>query len=93
MASFGINQVVGKTFAALAVSAFAMTTLDTATRLARFAFQEFFENITEAGEVVASSNPVAKFFSNRYVASVITVIISIVLAFTSWKPYAYIWCG
>ncbi|ADD03170.1 carbon starvation protein CstA [Thermoanaerobacter italicus Ab9] len=85
MASFGINQVVGKTFAALAVSAFAMTTLDTATRLARFAFQEFFENITEAGEVVASSNPVAKFFSNRYVASVITVIISIVLAFTSWK--------
>jgi len=85
MSSFGINQVVGKTFAALAVSAFAMTTLDTATRLARFAFQEFFENITEAGEVVASSNPVAKFFSNRYVASVITVIISIVLAFTSWK--------
>lgn len=41
MASFGINQVVGKTFAALAVSAFAMTTLDTATRLGRFAFQEF----------------------------------------------------
>jgi len=85
MASFGINQVVGKTFAALAVSAFAMTTLDTATRLGRFAFQEFFENISESGETVASSNPVAKFFSDRYVASVITVVISIVLAFTSWK--------
>jgi len=85
MTSFGINQVVGKTFAALAVSAFAMTTLDTATRLGRFAFQEFFENISESGETVASSNPVAKFFSDRYVASVITVVISIVLAFTSWK--------
>lgn len=34
---------------------------------------------------MASSNPVAKFFSDRYVASVITVVISIVLAFTSWK--------
>ncbi|TZE82150.1 carbon starvation protein A [Calorimonas adulescens] len=85
MTSFGVNQVVGKTFAALAVSAFAMTTLDTATRLGRFAFQEFFENISESGEIVVSSNPVAKFFSDRYVASIITVVLSVVLAFTSWK--------
>lgn len=85
MTSFGVNQTVGKTFAALAVSAFAMTTLDTATRLGRFAFQEFFENISETGETVTSSNPVAKFFGDRYVASIITVVLSVILAFTSWS--------
>ena len=42
MTRFGIDHTHGIKFAALAVSAFVLTTLDTATRLARFAFQEFF---------------------------------------------------
>ncbi|WP_422447178.1 carbon starvation protein A [Thermoanaerobacterium sp. DL9XJH110] len=84
MTSLGVNFTIGKTFAALAVSAFALTTLDTATRLGRFAFQEFFENISESGEKTQSS-PTARFFGNRYVASIVTVLASVVLAFTSWK--------
>ncbi len=42
MTRLGIDYNTGKTFASLAVSAFALTSLDTATRLARFAMQEFF---------------------------------------------------
>jgi len=82
MTSFGLNFTIGKTFAALAVSAFAMTTLDTATRLGRFAFQEFFENISDDK---GSTNAAAKFFGDRFVASVITVVAAVILAFTSWQ--------
>ncbi len=38
-----ISIPIAQTFTALAVSAFALTSLDTATRLARFMFQEYFE--------------------------------------------------
>ncbi len=41
-AKLGISQSIGLTFAALAISAFMLTTLDTATRLARFTWQELF---------------------------------------------------
>ncbi len=44
MVSFGLPFAVGKSFTALAISAFALTSLDTATRLGRFIFQEFFED-------------------------------------------------
>ncbi len=37
-----VDFTVAQTFAALALSAFALTSLDTATRLSRFIFQEFF---------------------------------------------------
>jgi len=39
----GISVAAAASFAGLGVSAFVLTSLDTATRLARFAFQEFFE--------------------------------------------------
>jgi carbon starvation protein len=68
----GIPQQWGSTFAALAISAFALTTLDTATRLGRFAFQEFF-----AGEGRG-----AKLGRNRYIGTLITVIFSALLAFS-----------
>lgn len=86
MTSFGIETTAGKTFVALAVSAFALTTLDTAARLGRFAFQEFFQETTtaEASSSGSSSSPMS-FLANRYVASVITIGISIYLAFTSWR--------
>ncbi|WP_323720859.1 carbon starvation protein A [Acetomicrobium sp.] len=80
MTSFGVDATTGKTFTALAVSAFALTTLDTAGRLGRFAFQEFFQE-TSATE---SSTSGTSILSNRYVASVITIGVSIYLAFTSW---------
>ena len=40
--ALGIPVATGVTFAAMAISSFALTTLDTCVRLARFAFQEFF---------------------------------------------------
>jgi len=39
---FGIPEKLGNSFGLLALSAFILTTLDTATRLARYIFQEFF---------------------------------------------------
>jgi carbon starvation protein len=39
---FGIPEKFGSSFGLLALSAFILTTLDTATRLARYIFQEFF---------------------------------------------------
>ena len=45
VSNLGVPEKAGVTFAALAISAFALTTLDTATRLGRFMFQEFFEGM------------------------------------------------
>ena len=65
-------------FAALAISAFILTTLDTATRLARFAFQEFFA--PKEGEQATALT------TNRYVATGITVAAAAGLAFSDgWK--------
>ncbi|MBB6215113.1 carbon starvation protein [Anaerosolibacter carboniphilus] len=71
MSKFGIPYAVGKSFVALAVSAFALTSLDTATRLGRFIFQEFFEDPTKEKQNV---------LTNRYVSTTITVIIGGALA-------------
>jgi carbon starvation protein len=72
MASFGIPIKAGVTFSALAISAFAMTTLDTATRLGRFAFQEFFE----------SERKKTWLGSNRYPATLITIFCAMLLTFS-----------
>lgn len=78
MANFGIPVGVGTSFAALAVSTFAMTSLDTSTRLGRFVFQEFFEDFRKEGESEESG------LTNRYVATLITVILAGILAFKGW---------
>ncbi|PJA96674.1 MAG: carbon starvation protein A [Ignavibacteriales bacterium CG_4_9_14_3_um_filter_34_10] len=67
---------LGQTFTALAVSAFALTSLDTATRLARFMFQEYFETgNTDAGNTTS-------IFQNRFVATSITVAFGAALTFS-----------
>lgn len=78
MGSFGIPVEVGTSFTALAISAFALTSLDTATRLARFIFQEGFAKNSES----ISEN--ANILTNRYVSTGITVAISGALAFYGW---------
>lgn len=69
-----ISIEAGQNFSALAVSAFALTSLDTATRLARFMFQEFFEikNEPEKKSVL----------QNRFVATGITVAVGAALTFS-----------
>jgi carbon starvation protein len=69
-----ISIPMAQTFTALAVSAFALTSLDTATRLARFMFQEYFENKENEKKSV--------FITNRYVSTAITVAFGAALTFS-----------
>lgn len=64
----GIPTDVAVSFVALAVSAFAVTTLDTCTRLSRFLLQETASEWKES--------PVASVAGNRYVATLLVVLVS-----------------
>jgi carbon starvation protein len=75
MTKLGIPFSVGESFVALAVSAFALTSLDTATRLARFALQELFKT-EERGTLSAVLH------RNRFLATGVTVAIAAVLVFS-----------
>lgn len=79
MSKIGIPFETGKTFVALAVSAFALTSLDTATRLGRFIFQEYFEDPTKEKQSI---------LTNMHVATAITVVIGSYLAIGG---FAKIW--
>lgn len=81
MASFGIPFVIGKTFTSLAISAFALTSLDTATRLGRFIFQEFFDTNGLNNKEATKANPL----SNMYVSTTITVVCSGLLAVMGYE--------
>lgn len=93
----GISQMYGGVFGAgvvnvlntllvLTYSAFCLTSLDTATRLARFMFQEFF---LEPGQTVDDiKDGWKKTLVNPYVATIITVVLGIALGMTG---YSKIW--
>ncbi len=68
----GIKTAI--TFAGLAVSAFALTTLDTSTRLGRFMFQEFFENKEREKKSIL--------VKNRFIGTAITILISALFIFS-----------
>ncbi len=71
IASLGVSESFAIGFVALTVSAFAMTTLDTCTRLARLTLQEFFDDVKlPVGTTLAT---------NRYLATSIVVVLSILL--------------
>lgn len=69
----------------LAVSAFCLTSLDTATRLARYMFQEFW---LEPGQTYEDAKGFKKVLTNPYVATIITVVAGVALGMTG---YAKIW--
>lgn len=77
----GIPQEAGYTFMCLAVSAFLMTSVDTATRLARFTWQELFtprmpDPAVEAAASVADcaqESSTARIMRNMYVATALVV--------------------
>jgi len=71
---FNFSIESAQTFTALAVSAFALTSLDTATRLARFMFQEYFEDKQK------DKKPLL--ITNRYVSTAITVAFGAALTFS-----------
>ena len=65
----------------LAVSVFCLTSLDTATRLARYMFQEFW---LEDGETAKSVSGYRAVLCNPYVATLITVFLGVGLSLTGW---------
>ncbi|MBE5859682.1 MAG: carbon starvation protein A [Butyrivibrio sp.] len=69
----------------LAVSIFCLTSLDTATRLARYMFQEFF---IEQGQTAKDLSGYKKVLANPYVATAITVVLGVSLGMTG---YTKIW--
>lgn len=79
--SLGLPLEVGKTFFALTISAFMLTTLDTATRLARFTWQELF--LPVYGEEEHSKHPAWRhFFAHAIPATLIAVAVSAALSFS-----------
>ncbi len=69
----------------LAVSAFCLTSLDTATRLARYMFQEFW---LEPGQSYKDVTGFRAVLCNPYVATLITVVLGIALGMSG---YGIIW--
>ena len=75
------------TLLVLTYSAFCLTSLDTATRLARFMFQEFWVD-SNKGETPETVTGYKKVLSNPYVATIITVVLGVLLGL---KGYDKIW--
>lgn len=84
LSTFGLSFELAQTFAALSLSAFAMTTLDTAVRLARYIVQEY----GAGGKSVEEAEKAGALLSNRYVSTLISVVLGGGLAFFG---YAKIW--
>jgi len=76
LSGLGVPEQTGIVFGSLTISAFLLTSLDTATRLGRYAFEE----------LTSESMPS---LSNRYVGTIITVIAGGALALTG--QWAAIW--
>lgn len=96
----GIPHKAGYTFMSLAVSAFLMTSVDTATRLARFSWQELFAGVNsgQAAKTNASTGSKCRmcgFASNMYIATAVSVgLVALLLlgnpeaAKNLWKVFA-----
>ena len=86
--SIGIPKAFGSTFINLAISAFMLTTLDTATRLTRFVWQELLSPSNMSSEKAKEQHikledtrsPFVKFLTNIWVASILVVALSVVMA-------------
>lgn len=71
ISSLGIPETMAISFVALTVSAFALTTLDTCTRLARFAMQELTEgNLIPGSQVITN---------NRFISTLIPIGLAVLL--------------
>ena len=69
----------------LAVSAFALTSLDSVARIGRLSFQEFF---LDSDTDESNMNPVTKVLTNKYFATILTLVLAFLLAKVG---YAEIW--
>ncbi len=76
---------IAYTLLILAVSAFCLTSLDTATRLGRYMFQELF---VPAGKTMEETTGVRGVLTNPYFATLVTVVLGVGLGMTG---YTIIW--
>ena len=85
LSAVGLPHNLVFTLINLAVSAFALTSLDSVARIGRLSFQEFFldEGVTEE-----NMTPFQKVVTNKYFATVITLVLAFLLAKVG---YAEIW--
>ena len=90
-AALGIPEVYSKVFISLAISAFMMTSLDTATRLGRFLWQELFmprakksaeNNNNEPSTIKPQMAQWRKVITNPFLAAFIIVGLSMLMALT-----------
>ena len=81
----GATKDVIYTLLVLTVSAFCLTSLDTATRLARYMFQEFW---LEPGQTYKDVSGYKAVLANPYVATAITVVLGVALGMNG---YSVIW--
>ena len=77
LSTIGLPQSVVYTLINLAVSAFALTSLDSVARVGRLSFQEFFLDSSIKDE---DMGPVRRVLTNKYFATVITLVFAYALA-------------
>ena len=87
LTNLGMPENVIYTLITLSISAFALTSLDSVSRVGRLAFQELFTEAQNEGEEPSPSS-IVKFLTNKYVATVLTLIVAYFLAIVG---YATIW--
>ena len=85
LTSLGLPESVCYTLITLAISAFALTSLDSVARVGRIAFQEFFTDDSIAPE---DQSPLNKVLTNKYFATILPLLLCYAL---SRAGYASIW--
>lgn len=85
LGKIGVPEDLAFTLINLAVSAFALTSLDSVARVGRLSFQEFFLDSSVNEE---NMSPMLKFLTSKYTATVITLAMAYALAKAG---YANIW--
>jgi carbon starvation protein len=85
LTKLGLPENIIFTLITLSVSAFALTSLDSVARVGRLAFQELFAEDLAEGQ---KPRGVPAFLSNKYVATIATLILGYLLAILG---YANIW--
>lgn len=85
LAVIGLPQNIVYTLINLAVSAFALTSLDSVARVGRLSFQELFQDSSISEE---DMGPVRKVLTNKYFATILTLFLAYLLAKAG---YSSIW--
>ena len=85
LTAIGLPYQLVFTLINLAVSAFALTSLDSVARIGRLSFQEFF---LDSDTDESTMSPVTKVLTNKYFATILTLVLAFLLAKVG---YAEIW--